>query len=634
MFDPFIKIILKRLLLLVFIYQLLRVAFYIANSSTFTDIPANQTAVAFLQGLRFDCSAILVTNLLFIFFSLAPTQYLHQPKYQRFLKGLYFLINVPLILINLIDTEYFKFIGRRSTNEIATITGDILNQAGQLIQHYWYILLLVIFITLILYYLYPNKFRYQESTRRHRIWQIIGLTVGIVILIRGGFQYKPIRVTDAFIFEQPILGNLALNSTFTFFRSLNKTTFEKATYFTNQQELLQALNFNPQQGLQISGPPIRDNVVIIILESFGSEYTGIENNGKGYTPFFDSLATEGLFFRENYANGRRSIEALPSILSGLPSLMNNPFMASAYQGNQIYGIGNVLKPHGYYTSFYHGGANGTMSFDAFAKFVGFDHYYGLDEYPKEKVKTDFDGNWGIFDEPYLQYFVGQLTTQPQPFLTTVFTLSAHHPYTLPEKYRSKFPEGPLSIHKTIRYSDYALQKFFKTAAQQPWYSNTLFILTADHTHHNYLRSYRNRFGSHKVPLLLFHPGKDFKNIDPNKITQHADIMATIVDYLNVPTDMLLPFGHSVLDSTSSGKALLYSDNIYSLIHHDFITDLHPDGRITLLKYKTHGFTKLKNQPTAVENKYGRELKAHVQYFQNSLIENNLYYWLGPLTGQK
>ena len=611
------------------IYQLLRLAFLLANLPTFNQIPVDELSLAFYHGLRFDFSAILLINIPFIFFSLAPAGILHRAKYQRFLKILYFTVNVPFILLNLVDTEYFKFIGRRSTNEVTTITQDILAQAGQLMQHYWYIWVILIIVVFALNFLYPEKFPFQPQNGRRKFWQVVFLTLVIVIFIRGGIQYKPIRVSSAFDYEPPVLGNLVLNSTFTFIRSLNKKPIERVRYFTSPQELLQTLNFDPQESTKVDSLPVRDNVVIIILESFGSEYTGIENKGNGFTPFFDSLATQGLFFRENYANGRRSIEALPSILSGLPSLMDNPFMASAYQGNEIYGIGSVLQPQGYYTSFYHGGANGTMSFNAFAKLAGFAHYYGLDEYPVARFKADYDGNWGIFDEPYLQYVAQQLTKQPQPFVTSVFTLSAHHPYTLPAKYQNTFPKGQLKIHKTIAYTDFALKQFFKTAAQEPWYNNTLFVLTADHTQYVYRKDYKNRLGYHKVPLLFFRPGKKFANINIKKVTQHADIMPTLVDYLNISTNKLLPFGRSVLNSSSNGQALIYSDGIYTLVRSDYITELHPDGKTQLLQYKPHGYKKLKKQLPVIKAKYSRELEAYVQYFRNAMLDNNLYFWLHP-----
>jgi len=270
-----------------------------------------------------------------------------------------------------------------------------------------------------------------------------------------------------------------------------------------------------------------------------------------------------------------------------------------------------------------------MSFNAFAKLAGFTHYYGLDEYPKNQLEVDFDGNWGIFDEPYLQYVAQKLTQQPQPFVSGIFTLSAHHPYTLPVKYQNTFPEGQLKIHKTIGYTDFALKQFFKAAAKEPWYLNTLFVLTADHAQQVYRKTYKNRLGYHKVPLLFFHPGKTFANINTRKVTQHADIMPTLVDYLNIPTDKLLPFGQSVLNQSSEGRALIYSDGIYTLVKPDFITELHPNGKSKLFKYKSHGYLNLKEQPATIKKNYSRELEAYVQYFRNAMLDNSLYFWLYP-----
>ncbi len=135
---------------------------------------------------------------------------------------------------------------------------------------------------------------------------------------------------------------------------------------------------------------------------------------------------QGLTFTNAFANGKRSIEALPSILSSLPAIMDNAFVTSLYSSNPIESLAAILKNKGYQTSFFHGGKNGTMGFDNFTKLVGIDAYFGLNEYPNEE---DYDGNWGIYDEPYLQYFCNQISLMKEPFFTSVFTLSSHHPYS-------------------------------------------------------------------------------------------------------------------------------------------------------------------------------------------------------------
>lgn len=619
----------KRLGFLLAIYLGLRLAFLVVNHSVFREADFVQTFWAFVIGLRFDLSAIFMVNGAFVLLSLLPFRYYPVRGYQQFLKFVFIACNFPFLCLNLIDLEYFKFIGRRTSNELFTITQDIKAQTGQLLVNYWYFPLLGALLLLLLIKRYP-KTPPKSGLKFNAGLEITGLVAmaGLsILLIRGGWQLKPLRPGNAFTQPAAILGHVSLNSTFTFIKSLNEPVLEPKQYFATQTELLRELAFDPEKYNRPGTQPTRENVVIVILESFASEYTGVENNRPGYTPFFDSLATQGALYRHHYANGRKSIEALPSILAGLPSLLHQPFITSSFQSNQVFGIGTIARQNGYSTSFFHGAENGTMGFNTFSKIAGFDQYFGLKEYPKNQLKTDFDGQWGILDEPYLQYFALALNQQPQPFLTTVFTLSSHQPYPVPAKYHGKFPKGTLPIHESIGYTDFALRQFFKTAARQPWYQNTLFILTADHTQESSDPSYQNQAGSFKIPLLLFHPGRRLQVSDPEKITQQADIPATITDYLNLRTNLLLPFGRSVLDTTRAGRALYFTEENYVLLHREVVTKLNEADQLNYNAYELHNLPPYNQHQPALETRYARELKALVQYYRNGLINNNLYFWL-------
>ena len=632
MFHHSLKITAKRLSLLLLVYFGLRLAFYYFNQDVFEAASTGQLLLAFLHGIRFDISAILYLNLPFVVLSVFPgNAILAKKSYQRFLRLLFLIPNTIFFFLNILDIEYFKFIGRRTSNELFTISQDIADQAGHLALDYWYFIFFTLVLGFAIYKVYPAYPAPNPSEapywKTKKVWGHLLFAIIFTLAIRGGMQYKPLRLPHAFVHEPAVLGNLVLNSTFTFLKSLKSISLERDNYFKDQPAVAQYLEFQPAHYLQASPPAQRENVVIIILESFSSEYIGIENNGLGYTPFFDSLATQGAFFRHNYANGKKSIQALPSILSGLPSLMETPIISSVYESNQIFGLGTILGPAGYTTSFYHGAVNGTMGFNAYSKTIGIQRYYGLNEYPENLKARDYDGLWGIVDEAYLQYVCNQLTLQKQPFATTVFTLSSHDPYYVPSQYAGKFPKGDLAIHETIGYTDYALRQFFKLAAQQPWYPNTLFILTGDHTHKTSVKSYKNLIGMYKVPLLFFHPTKKFPAVNVNQISQHADILPTLVDYLQVPTNRLLPFGHSLLDPNLKGKAMFFLNGIATLLHQDYITQILPDKSVKLYQYQIHNLKPIKQEPPAIKKKYQTELQAYLQYFRNGLLENNLYYWI-------
>nr|WP_185283070.1 LTA synthase family protein [Hymenobacter sp. NBH84] len=336
---------------------------------------------------------------------------------------------------------------------------------------------------------------------------------------------------------------------------------------------------------------------------------------------------KGCFFREHYANGRRSIEALPATLAGLPSLLESPFITSNFQTDELHGLGEILTRQGYSTSMYHGAQNGTMGFNTFAGAAGMQRYLGLEEYPNATQSLDFDGHWGIFDEPYLQYFARQLGQQQQPFFSLLFTLSSHEPFGLPAGYEKRFPKGTQPIHRTIAYTDFALRQFFKAAARQPWYQNTLFILLADHTSQSDQRGYQNTLGAYKTPLLLFHPGHALPPADTHRITQQADVPATVLDYLHRGAGVpLLPFGYSVFDQGTSGRAVFLSGGSYFLVHTDFVTELTADNQVRLYPYRTHFIpaTPLPNPDPQKLRQYGDELKACVQFYVNGLVDNTMY----------
>ena len=632
--SPAIRLLLRRFALLLGVYTLLRLGFYLFNFGTFRGLDAGAVLLAFGHGLRFDISALLWLNLPLVLLSLFVGA-ADQPR-QRWLRGLLVALNAPGLALNLIDWEYFKFIGRRSSNEWSTIGADVQRQAGQLVGHYWYLLLP---FAGLLYFLWrlcpmPDAAAERRAPTSRPQWLLRGaellVVAGLVVLgLRGGWQLKPLRTGTAF--EQPpaVLGHLALNSTFTVLKSLDEVPVERKDYFPAGAALRPALGAAMLPGRAAAGPAT--NVVVLLLESFGSEYTGVENGGHGgYTPFFDSLATApgARLLRENYANGRRSIEALPAVLAGLPSLLDEPFITSSFQTAELHGLGELLGRHGYATAMYHAGTNGTMGFDMFSGIAGIQHYYGLNEYPGGAGSPDYDGHWGIFDEPYLHYFNRRLSATKEPFFATLFTLSAHDPFTVPARYQGRFPVGTQPIHPTIGYADMALRRFFAAARRQPWFARTLFVLTADHTSQSDQPSYQNPLGAHKTPLLLFRTGQPLPDTAPHRITQQADVPASVLDVVGLPQEQrwLLPFGSSVFDRTSTGRAVFRDGDSYYLVHSDFVTELTNDNQVRLYPYQTHFMPTLPvaHPNPALVQKYGNELRACVQFYINGLLDNQLY----------
>jgi phosphoglycerol transferase MdoB-like AlkP superfamily enzyme len=457
---------------------------------------------------------------------------------------------------------------------------------------------------------------------------LLFLTSGFVIVgLRGGFRHstRPIAISNAGEFtQQPNEINLVINTPFSIIKTIRTEPLKKVDYFNNSLALNKIYNpiHNPNGFTQSFR---NKNIVFIILESFNKEYLGSFNKNldggkyKGYTPFLDSLKSVSLSFNNAYANGRKSIEALPSILASIPGI-KEPFILSYYSTNKIHGIGELLSKKGYQTSFFHGAPNGSMGFTSFVKMAGVAHYYGMTEYNNN---ADFDGIWGIWDEPFLQYWAKEMNTFKEPFFSTVFTVSSHHPFELPDKYKGKFPKGTLPVHQNIGYTDRSLRAFFATAKKSEWYKNTIFVITADHSSVSTHPGYKTSLGAFAIPIIIFDPTGELKGAYDYPV-QQIDIMPTILNYLryNKP---YFAFGHDMLNRDSSAFVAQYIDEQYQIIMGDEVLKFNEHQAPELYNYRDDILLKYdisKSKPSDRE-RLETYLKAFIQQYNQHLIDNYL-----------
>lgn len=621
---------LKHIGALLLIYTICRILFYFFNYSYFADLPVASFIFLLFISLRFDLSIIVLSNSLFLTAYLFPAKFREKKGYRLFLNILFTGINSIAILANCIDLVYFRFTLKRTTADaFHFFGGKIGNDLGTLLpvflKDYWYIFVIWILLTILLVFLYkhiekkriPLSWVQREYTREINFF-VVTLILS-VIAYRGGIQLKPVSAIDAGEYANVKHVPLVTSTPFTIVKTLDVPTIEPVIYFTDEKQLTRF--YNPVK-LPKGGTMTKKNVFILILESFSKEYIGALNERKeGYTPFLDSLIGESLTFTNAYANAKRSIEGIPAVVAGIPNWMNEPFITSIYGSNQINSLPGLLKQQGYASAFFHGGANGTMGFEAFSNMIGYDHYFGRKEYNNEK---DFDGHWGIWDEEFLQYSLTKMNQIQQPFLATVFTLSSHHPYPIPERYAGKFKPGPLPIHISIRYTDFALRRFFESAKKTDWFKNTLFVLVADHTSISDDPFYTNKVGNNAIPIVFYSGDQSLKEKDTT-IIQQIDIMPSVLDYLQYPRPYY-GFGNSVFDRTASHYAFSYSNDVFQLIEGNFVysfngrktVDLYNLSKDSLLQHNLMDTDKIKSQE--LENKS----KAIIQTFQQALINNRMH----------
>jgi phosphoglycerol transferase MdoB-like AlkP superfamily enzyme len=623
-----------RILLIMVIFSLCRIGFFLFNYKMFPGVTLHQFYNIMKGGLAFDISAVVYINMLFIILQIVPFEFRYREGYQTVLKYIYFITNGIAIAMNGMDFVYYRFVDKRATADVFKTfehESNMVKLFFRFLVDYWPATLFALLMWFCMVYFY-NKVRTKKPSPKYKIVYysfnvlMIPLIIALVIgAARGGYKHstRPITISNAARYvDTPRDVAIVLNTPFSFFRTFDKKALIKYEFF-DEVKLKQL--YNPHYVPSEAKPFSNENVVIIILESFAREYIGSLNHNlddgtyTGYTPFIDSLLNVSLTFDVSIANGKKSIDAMPSILASVPSL-ETPYTISHYANNLINGLPELLRRKGYYTAFFHGAPNGSMGFDSFSKIAGFNDYFGLDQYPDKK---DFDGIWGVWDEPFFKFFASKMNTFKQPFLTSIFSVSSHHPFEVPQKYAGKFKKGPAPILQVVGYTDLSLREFFGEISKSQWFGNTLFVITADHTNESVHKEFQNNFGSYSIPIIFYKPGSDLRGIK-KRIAQQIDIMPTVLYYLNYD-DEYIAFGNNLLDDSYESFAFNTNGSDYHLYMKDNILEMIDNKPVGLFNYKKDIYLEnnLLGTDMILQLQMEEKLKAIIQSYNSRLIDNNM-----------
>ena len=637
-----LAITLCNLLIAYVVYFLARIIYFFENYSYFSQNLSFPHVLEMLRGgLVFDTSAILVTNIPYIVLMLFPIHYKESAIYQKLCRAVFLVINGLALAINLCDAVYFRFTMRRTTTTVFSEFANEENLGGvflkETVNHIYLLVLFVVMVWAMYRLCRMTGLKHKELTWWHydlaTLLSLAALAPFVVAGIRGGFAtaVRPITISNANQYvDRPTDAALVLNTPFSLYRTIGKAVFVVPEYYQDETEM--ASVFTPIHVPNDSVPMTKKNVVVLIVESFGREYIGalngtLENSRyRGYTPCVDSLIAKSITFSHSYCNGRKSIDGMPSILSSIPCFVE-PFFLTPASMNHVSGIASLLAGEGYQTAFFHGAQRGSMGFQAFARSTGFQAYYGREDYDEDKRfggDADFDGMWAIWDEPFLQYYAAKMSEMKEPFMTAVFTASSHHPYVIPEKYKDVYPEEGLTIHKCIRYTDMAIGRFFQEASRQPWFKNTIFVLTSDHTNQSDHMEYQTDLGGFCSPIIIYEPGvTDQQPEMQQKIAQQIDILPTLMGRLHYPKPYFA-FGIDVLNTPAEQTwAVNYMNGFYQYVKHGHVIQF--DGQKTTAAYaltdslmQNNLVNQLPEQP-----QMEREVKAIVQQYMERMTQDRL-----------
>ncbi len=610
-----------------------RLLYYLLNFSLFGQTSPSELLSIARGGVLFDLAAVAYINLIYILLMLLPLHLKERGGYQSLTKWIFLSLNIVAFISNIADAIYYPFTKRRTTSTLFNEFGNdggVVKVIFDAILANWF----VIAICVALLYLFTRLYRKpQGSPTVGSLWlyyplQLLYLLSAItlsVLCMRGGIgaDVRPITISNAAQYvENPNDVALVLNTPFSMIRTIGKVSFKDPHYFATEEEL-EAI-FTPLKEASAATPQAQ-NVVILIVESFGREYIGALHDNPArasYTPFLDSLIGESLSFDHSFANGLKSIDAMPSILSSIPMFVE-PYFVTPASVNSLSGVAAELRKMGYHTSFFHGAARGSMGFQAFANATRFEEYYGREDYNND---AHFDGRWAIWDEEFLQYYASMLSTFEPPFASALFTASSHHPFKVPAHYEGRFDKGTIPIHQCVGYTDNALRLFFESASKQPWFDNTLFVITADHTSLTAYPEEQNALSVFNVPIILYHPNSTLKGRS-EVIAQQIDIMPTVLNYLGCGSAHL-SFGFDLLSTPAAESyAVNYYNGLYQYFEGELMLQFDGERSVALYNFKEDKLlsTNLVESHAKERAWMEQRVKAIIQQYMGRMERDELVY---------
>jgi phosphoglycerol transferase MdoB-like AlkP superfamily enzyme len=551
------------------VWFLLRLILFLAFKPPAT---AGEALLTFLSGLQRDVFAALVMSLPLLFWFWVLPERRFPAKWHRALLwgglGLFWFVQVFLLCV-----EYFFFDEFKA--RFNTVAVDYLMYPKEVFVNIWesyhvgYVIAACLLLALLwlgtAMRLYGRMWERSPSTGARRGYLAGALLLAALLWLT--FNYKGAHVSP-----DRTLNEVANNGAISFvaaaytrhldYSAYYRTLPRKEAYERARRRLQEPgsrfVEEGPSIRRQVAGDPNRPrlNVVLILEESLGSEFWGCLGRTNTLTPEMDKLAAEeGMLFTNLYASGNRTVRGFEGVLSSFPPLPGDSIVKRDHSDN-VETIARVLKRDGYSTIFLYGGRGLFDGMRSFAVRNGYDRFIEQ----KHFAKPTFTTIWGVCDEDLMRRSVEEcsaLAREGEPFLATLLSVSNHKPYTYP---KGRIPEDPARQKRdyAVKYSDYALGEFFRLARKEPFWTNTIFAVVADHGARVY-GSQSIPIHSYEIPMLIAGPAVVQKPERIGHLGGSLDVAPTILGLIGRPYETLF-FGRDLLHSPPEGGRALLNHN--------------------------------------------------------------------------
>ena len=617
-----------RTALLFVVLMLCRVIFTLYNADIFGTIEWSEVPMLFYGGVRFDIISICYAFGVWIVLSLLPLHTREKSWYSTALYWYYTVVGAICVAINLADAIYFRYTQKRFTAE-EILFADNSNSAQLILKFAAENLHLVVigfaFIALLAWG-YRRKIKVAVLLERWYFYAVNTVVLCLTIVaciagIRGGLSRmaRPTAIPYSLKFvKSSDKANIVLSNPFCILRTSGNTVLTVPHYF-DSEEL--ATIYTPYHTPDSNSEFKARNVVIFVTESISAEnsaylspdlYQG--ENRRGYTPFLDSLMKSGYTMKRMYANGKRSIQALPSVWGSIPSLVE-PFVLMPQSLGESRPLPMLLKEEGYSTAFFCGSERGSMGFDAYAISAGFERCISKEDYERAHGNNDFDGYWGIWDDKFLSFMGEQIDTLQEPFLASVFTISSHHPFVLPEQWRERLPKSDCPIQPCAAYLDGAVEKFFRENRDKSWFDSTIFVFVADHvSSEHYAERTNSSPGDFHIVGLFYTPDGSLQGEFAEPASQ-IDIMPTLLTALgyNKP---YFAYGRDLFDNSALPLTVVYDNGAYKAFSEDRVYIFTEEALREV--YDTADINRENN---LIESEYSATVERHIKAYIQQYYEH-------------
>jgi len=422
--------------------------------------------ISLQYALRFDVSMTAYLSLPLLALAFLITL-LKVKRDMILLKTLAILEFLFILIPESCDLIYLNYAAKRATFDVYAfyISGQDQDQFLSLFGRFWHVLVFALSYLLLFYFLLNRVSRLPLRKSKPIPTSISFLIYGCFafILARNSFGPKPLGVADALVVKDPIAAQLTLNSPFVVLKTVQNKALPPTRFLP---ETIEKQYVNPHLNLSSRGQEARYNLMFIIVESLGNKQLFQTVHGCRLTPFMDSLANHqaNRLGSHGLAEGKTSIECLPAMFAGIPSLLETPYILSNFSTNQLTGFPRVCNEKGYATL----------------------------------------GSWGVHDHAVFKQLSKKIPKIKQPFMMTVFTLSTHEPYDIPISLKRNYPKLSKE-ERSYRFIDDQLRLFFSKNSRKSWFKNTVFVITGDHTPVHLDNAQYQISDYYSVPMLVITP---------------------------------------------------------------------------------------------------------------------------------